>query len=183
MIFLEFDEKSSCNLEMTQTATVTFISTIDTSITKSGFDITANQTSATYRWLDCNNSNSVIPSETGITYTATANGDYAVEVTINGCVDTSACVSITTVGVDEVSLEMDNLKLYPNPTTGNVMLDLGLIDNVQISIIDVAGREVYSLYAVNKKQIQISSAEFSKGVYFVKIQSNNQQKIIKLIKE
>jgi len=169
--------------DSTITSVVTIGSAIDTSTVLSNLTITSNQAGATYRWLECNNSNAVIPTETNVSYTATVNGDYAVEVTKNGCSDTSACVSITTVGLSNLGLEMENLKLYPNPTTGNVVLDLGSIKNAQVSVVDIAGKEVYSWSAINESKLQISSAKFSKGVYFVKVQSSNQQKIMKLIKQ
>ena len=54
---------------------------------------------ATYQCLDCDNSMSIIAGETNQSLTALSNGNYAVEVTANCCTDTSACVTITTVGI------------------------------------------------------------------------------------
>lgn len=157
------------------------INAIDISTTTTGFVITANQAGATYQWIDCNNGNSIIVGETGQNYTASVNGDYAVIVTINGCVDTSACVSITSVGVNE-STFASGIYMYPNPTNENITIDLGIITDVNIVITTVTGKEVYKLNHVKESQLTISLAGFSKGVYFVKVQNDKQQKIIKLIK-
>jgi len=52
--------------------------------------------------VDCN-SNTLIPGEIGQVYTATADGDYVVIVTENGCVDTSSCINIGGVGINNLT--------------------------------------------------------------------------------
>ncbi len=47
---------------------------------------------ADYRWLDCNNGFAAIPGATGRNFTPAIDGNYAVEITSFGCLDTSACV-------------------------------------------------------------------------------------------
>ncbi len=74
---------------------------MDISVTQSGITLKANATSAQYKWLDCNNGYAVIAGATSQTYTPTSNGSYAVEIKQNGCIDTSACYSITNIGVIE----------------------------------------------------------------------------------
>ena len=147
-----------------------------------GLYITSNQVGATYQWIDCTNGNVVITGETNANYTATVNGDYAVIVTANGCTDTSACVNINTVGINENSLNSE-FRIYPNPAVGGVTIDLGDLKNAQISIVNITGQEVYSQENVSESQTNISLKEFSKGIYFVKVQSDQQQQIIKLIKQ
>ena len=57
-------------------------------------------------------------------FTATTNGNYALEILHNGCIDTSACYPITSVGIHE-SVSNNNITISPNPTTGRVQIDLG----------------------------------------------------------
>ncbi len=57
-------------------------------------------------------------------YTPSATGNYAVELMENGCVDTSACVTITTVGILENDFG-EKFRVFPNPTGGNFSIDLG----------------------------------------------------------
>jgi hypothetical protein len=67
---------------------------LDLSTSVTGNTITANAVSPTsYEWIDCA-TNLPIPGETSSTYTATANGDYAVVITDGDCSDTSDCVTI-----------------------------------------------------------------------------------------
>jgi hypothetical protein len=75
----------------------------DNNVTQSGALLTADQTGATYQWLDCDDNNSIISGETNQSYTPTLTGNYAVEVTMNGCVDTSSCFLVDYSGIEELS--------------------------------------------------------------------------------
>jgi hypothetical protein len=57
------------------------------------------------------------------------------------------------------------------------------MNDAQISIVNVAGKEVYNLTKITEKQVNVSLEDFSKGIYFVKVKSSTQQKVVKLIKE
>lgn len=61
-----------------------FINTVDTS-TQNGSTLTADASGATYQWLSCP-AMTTISGATGQSYTATANGDYAVIIISNGCI-------------------------------------------------------------------------------------------------
>lgn len=68
---------------------------LDNDITQNTTSLTAVQNGATYQWLDCDNSYAII-GETNQTYTPSATGFFAVEITYyDGCigevVDTSSC--------------------------------------------------------------------------------------------
>lgn len=79
------------------------INTVDPSATQNGGTLTANQAGATYQWLDCDNGNAVIPGETAQSFSpVTITGNYAVEVTMNGCADTSGCFFIDLTGIEEL---------------------------------------------------------------------------------
>jgi hypothetical protein len=92
------------------------INTVDNSTNINGFDIEANAagTGITYQWLDCSD-NSALSGETNQTFTATLNGEYAVEINDNGCIDTSACQLIEGIGFSENELVFE---VYPNPNQG-----------------------------------------------------------------
>ncbi|NRA10384.1 MAG: LamG domain-containing protein [Crocinitomicaceae bacterium] len=78
--------------------------TINNNVTQAGALLTADQAGATYQWLDCDNSYAVIPGEIIQTYTPAVTGNYAVEVSMNGCVDTSACYLVDYSGVEELHI-------------------------------------------------------------------------------
>ena len=158
------------------------INPINITITNTSLTLTANQTGATYQWLDCDNGNVAIPSETSQSYTATSNGNYAVEVSLGSCVDTSACENISIVGINENILG-ETISIYPNPTSGVATINLGTIKEATITILNITGEELYNINQINESQVEVSLSDYSKGIYFIKIQSNNQQKVVKLIKQ
>ncbi len=65
------------------------VDSIDTSVSVSAVTLTANATSATYQWLNCNE-NLPITGQIGQSFTATIDGNYAVIIIKNNCSDTSA---------------------------------------------------------------------------------------------
>jgi hypothetical protein len=158
------------------------VDVVDVTVTNNSPMLTANQSGAAYQWLDCDNGNVVIPSETSQSYTATTNGNYAVEVSLGSCVDTSACENISVVGINE-NIFGETISIYPNPTSGVATINLGTIKEATITILNITGKELYNIYQVNESQVEVSLSDYSKGIYFIKIQSNNQQKVVKLIKQ
>ncbi|MBL4670266.1 MAG: T9SS type A sorting domain-containing protein [Flavobacteriales bacterium] len=163
------------------------INTVDASTTTVGNTITAKQTGGAYMWIDCNNGNTAIIGETNVNYTAGSNGDYAVVVTLGGCIDTSACVNVIITSIIESAFG-EEIKVYPNPTSNNVTIDFGISNwsnnqNTQVLIINIAGKEVYRLDKIIKSQLEIPLKDFNRGIYFLKIQDKENQKVVKLIKQ
>ena len=171
---------AGCDSTVTLDLTINNVSDLTT--TTSGVTISANNSGMIYQWLDCNNNHAIIPGETGQSYTATVNGNYAVELTENGCTDTTACVAITTVGIIETSFG-DDLIVYPNPTNGNFSIDLGAIyESSQIYITDVSGRLISSKTIIQSQVLNLS-IESTSGIYFVSIEAGDKNEVIRLVKE
>lgn len=74
----------------------------DISVSQNGEILTANQSGATYQWLDCNDSNASINGATDQSYTPTASGNYAVHISLNNCSDTSSCYLVDVNGIKEL---------------------------------------------------------------------------------
>lgn len=173
------------NCDSTITVNLDVLAPIDISTVLVNQTITANETTAgtNYRWLDCNDNNAIIPNETEISYTATSNGNYAVEVTVGPCVDTSACTSIITTGINTESL--DNISLYPNPTTNIITVDFGKNnETLSYTVMSIDGKVIMQVNNVVYNQITIDLTNQSKGVYFLSITSeNNSNKTYKIFKK
>jgi hypothetical protein len=156
------------------------INNVDIGVTNTSPTLTANQTGATYQWLNCDNGNAIIPTETNQSYTTTANGNYAVEVTLANCIDTSACENISTVGINENDLN-NEISIYPNPTTGLFTLHLTSIKtNARVTVCDMLGKVILSKKSITTNT-QIDLTENNKGIYFVNIQTNNEKIVRKII--
>jgi len=130
--------------------------------------MTADLTGATYAWIDCNNGNSLIAGATNQTYTATANGDYAVIVTENGCSDTSACMNISSVGIEDIDFNTE-IKVYPNPTSGQVTIDLGTdYSNVEIRVTNALG-QIIDMKKMASASIVDMNLDGARGTYILEI--------------
>ena len=151
------------------------VDSVNISITQNGLTIAANASGATYQWIDCGN-NTALPGATNQNFTATANGSYAVEVTENGCSDTSACIQILSVGIEAIDLA-SAFKLYPNPTSEwiNIQSEIRI---ESVSIISIDGKRVLRENSTNK----INLSALTSGYYFVEIETERgtiRKKIVK----
>lgn len=156
------------------------INRVDTSITQTANTLSANATGTTYQWLDCNNALNVLTGETNSTFTPAANGDYAVEITQNGCVDTSACYSMNTVGIFENNFGKD-LAVYPNPTSGNITIALGSsYPVINTNIINSIGQLIQRLEFSNTQEVELKITGPT-GLYFVEIMTTDNKKAILMI--
>ncbi|MFC2101182.1 SBBP repeat-containing protein [Bacteroidota bacterium] len=171
---------NSANCDSLVTLNLTIINT-DNTVLKTGITLTANQAGASYQWLDCNNAYAVIGGAVNQSFTASFNGDYAVEISYNGCVDTSACYSISTIGFNENSLT-EAISIHPNPTTSKINIEFpSQLPEIQINLINLIGKIVQQQKFRNKQNINLD-IEGSKGIYFLEIISEGERVVIKVVK-
>ena len=168
-----------CDSVINLDLTINNVSDVSTSI--AGFTIEANNSSASYAWLDCDNNYAVIPGETNQSYTPSDEGNYAVQLTENGCIDTSACTSNSSTGIIQSNFGK-GLVVYPNPSKGNFSIDLGnSYETVAISISDINGRIISSKDYTQEQFINLTIDE-AIGLYFLTIHSRDKKAVIQLIK-
>ncbi|MBI3134421.1 MAG: T9SS type A sorting domain-containing protein [Bacteroidetes bacterium] len=171
---------AGCDSVVTLNLTINNISDITTTLTD--ITVTANNSTASYVWLDCDNNFAPISGETGQSFTPAENGNYAVALSENGCLDTSACVAVTTIGIVENSMT-ENFIIFPNPTDGVVKI---VFENDQeelnVSLFSIEGKLLESKTFTNSAAITFE-IEGSSGVYLLKLNSNNQEAIIRVVKE
>ena len=158
------------------------INSVDASVTQTDeFTLKANAENAAYQWVDCNNGNAPIEGETNQFFTATQNGSYAVEVTQNNCTDTSDCYEITNVGILENTFD-NNITVYPNPTDGILIIDLGeTLPEFIVSITDVSGKLLKQSTYKNTQKLELN-LDIQPGFYLLTIDSENKKAIRRLIK-
>jgi len=156
----------------TQTQNVT-VNTVDVGVTLTGTTITADETAATaYQWIDCDTGNSII-GETSSSFTPVAvTGNYSVEVTNNGCVDTSACTLVDYSGLEEVP--SIDVSIYPNPTDGKFNVEFSGLNQqeFELRIVDLQGRLVLSevFEGINGTHVQkVDISQNESGVYIINL--------------
>ena len=168
--------------DSTVTVALNVLAAVDVTVDNSLMPIlSANQVGATYQWVDCDNGNAPISGEMGQTFTATANGNYAVEVTVGGCTETSSCEAVTGVGVNEAKNTI--VSIYPNPTNGMVSINLGSKNSVVDYTISSIEGKVIETGKTSSNIIAVDLSNESKGVYFIRINTENTSTVYKLIKQ
>jgi hypothetical protein len=153
----------------------------DTSVSRNLSTFTANETGATYQWLNCDSNFMAISGATNQSYTATTNGSYAVVVSKNGCTDTSACQMIGNVGIANVGF--GNISIYPNPTNGLFTIDMGShSEAVNYTVTSIDGRIVTQKSNVTNNKIIIDLGNESKGVYLLKLHNHKSSSVFRITK-
>jgi hypothetical protein len=152
------------------------IDTVDTGVSISMDTLFAHAMNAAFQWLDCNNGYAPLPGDTLQTFIPTVNGDYAVEITQNGCIDTSACVHIGNVGIEEMAA--GTIRLYPNPNQGKFILDLGDLRASEVRIMNNMGQEIVVLKDPGSRYFDL---DLKPGIYFTQILTGKASKMIKFV--
>jgi len=147
--------------------------TVDISVTNNGNSLTANNNNnASYQWINCSD-NSLIINETNQTFTPNGNGVYAVIVSESNCVDTSACITITSLE----NYNKNSFSVFPNPTNDIVNITFSQTTNkTQINLYNSIGQLVYTQkFTNNAQQFSFSLSPLPVGVYWLSIQDQNGQ--------
>ena len=135
----------------------------------------ANQQAAAYQWLDCSANFNPIPGENGISFQTPNAGPYAVEITLNNCVDTSICMLLTNLS-EAVSTELMNVTVYPQPSRGHFTVQtphLHSISNWHIH--DPAGRTIYRAENIQPVLTHQVSLDIPSGFYLLTIQTDHER--------
>ncbi len=157
------------------------INSVDITLTIiSDVSLQANTSTAQYQWVDCDDSFNPIMNETNQLFVASINGNYAVEISENGCVDTSDCYVIDNVGNKEMTTS--RVSVYPNPTVDFVTIELGSSSFQTIEVLDTWGRIVNTL-SIGSSEVIVDLQKMQRGIYYLKIISENATQIEKVVKE
>jgi hypothetical protein len=154
---------------------------IDTNVTVSGATLTSATVGATgYQWVDCA-TQTPIAGATSASYTATANGDYAVMVTNGACgTEMSECTTISNIGIEENGVML--VTTYPNPVTTNLTVVNSDSKALTLRLLDHAGREISSRVSA-EKEIKIDMKNLATGMYILKVSNNGSEQTIKIIRD
>ncbi|PWV46927.1 PKD domain-containing protein [Chitinophaga sp. S165] len=116
-------------------------------------------------------------------YRARANGSYRVEsLNGSGCSSKSAPVSVVITAIDDVVLNGNKVKAYPNPSAGEVYLQFEkpLLKPVTINVYNLEGRVVYTRTTTQQLQ-PLDLSNLPGGFYLVELMVNGKKKTLSLI--
>lgn len=148
---------------------------LNPTISVNGFVLGTTRPYSRYQWLF---EGSPMPGETGPELTVTQNGSYQVVVSNGGCIDTSEVYSVNNVGVSHAQPLATFVRVYPNPTSGELKVISPIDVNLRLTSID--GK---TLKSANRTKT-LSLQDVVPGMYILQITDKAGQtlKLEKVIK-
>ncbi|MCT4582159.1 MAG: T9SS type A sorting domain-containing protein [Flavobacteriales bacterium] len=155
------------------------IGTLETVITFANDTISPTFTGDTYQWIDCNNG-TALTNETDSIFIPTTNGTYALVMTQGSCSDTSNCILITHLSIDEHS---DNQAIVvPNPGSDYITVQTSNYNPVDLTIFNLEGKMVQSHHKINSSA-PISITNLPQGIYYIRIVTAHKIETLKFVKQ
>ncbi len=154
--------------------------TIDASVTLSGATLTA-AAGLNYQWIDCANNNEPIVDANEQSYTATANGSYAVIVTDGDCEEISACTTVTVTGVAEQS--SDIFAVFPNPFAEQLTVRTSSRTGMtRVEMFDVSGQLVLDETRTSVEILTIATNALPPGSYVLRLTNGSARTSLRVVK-
>lgn len=92
----------------------------------------------------------------------------------------TATYNAVVTGINEINIS-DYLKIYPNPNNGNFYIDNLKNQSVNIQLIDIQGKEVFSKKNLVNGSTQLNLENLPKGVYTIRVQTNDEVSTTKIV--
>jgi hypothetical protein len=173
---------TQCQRTATRTVTVQAKPAKPT-ITESNGNLVSSSTSAN-QWLT-NGTN--IVGATNQIYTPVSNGLYSVQVTSNGCSNVSDPLNYNKFKMIQKNslLKEESLEIYPNPISGNFIVEYNLIDDVKeinLKVINSAGALIKEFKNIQSRE-QLSASELPKGnlIFLFETPDTKRQLLYKIV--
>ena len=159
---------AGCDSVITINLTIT---SINTDVTKLKDTLTAESSQGAYQWLDCEDNYAMITGANEQSYVPDEDGEYAVEITQSGCVDTSDCLLLILSSIADI--QERSVKLYPNPTIDNIRLEIEEgVDVEGILVVDMQGKEhTVEIKKESGTRYRVNLHELSAGIYSIVVQT------------
>jgi hypothetical protein len=90
-----------------------------------------------------------------------------------------------TLNVNKNIISNINIKVYPNPVSDKLKIDIQNVNNLKstiISVYDTQGKLLLQ-QTITKQQTELNISEFAKGIYVVKVNNDKNTMVSKFVKE
>lgn len=139
----------------------------DSSVIQTGSTLTAIQSGAIYQWLDCDNNYTIINGETNQVYTPIpTTGNYALEVSLNGCTDTSSCFLVDYSGL--IQQFNTTVILHPNPASEVITIE-GIDQLPGFKGMEITSSCGRLIHATDQTVNILDISNLSNGYYFLNL--------------
>ena len=101
----------------------------------------------------------------------------------DGMMGSFIVIDTTSNGVSEQDFS-EAIITFPNPTSNILNIQFEATAKAIISVIDVFGQQIYSQQiSASQKNVQLDLSDWSNGIYFIQLQTNNRSFTQKIIKQ
>lgn len=177
-----FQNQMGCDSFYTEA--VVFNNDLNTNLIYNNNVLSVLQQDANYQWYDCANGFNLIPNETDSFYNPTENGQYAVVVSLEDCIDTSFCYLVNNLFVRELSQNLYGVEILPNPTDGIVVVKIKeKYEALILQIYDINGRLVDQTNSRSSSLTKFDISNEAAGTYFLLLTIDGSQNVFELIKK
>ena len=134
-----------------------------------------------YQWIDAS-TNEAIPGATQQSFTPTEDGSYYVVIsTADGCSSSSQILDIVNLGLEEV--QKGSITLYPNPTSSRITIKTeDPSESYRVSVYSLSGAPVLTQTLNGNATYDLDASGWSQGVYLIRLDSENDSQVFKIIK-
>lgn len=115
--------------------------------------------------------------------TYTTSGQYTAVIPNAANCDSTITLDLTMqfTGLEELS---SNVSVYPNPTSDNIMIDLGQVTGEShIKVKDVNGKVLIHESYTNVQLIETSLSELVNGIYYIELRHGEMNEVIRVVKQ
>ncbi len=110
-----------------------------------------------------------ISGTSGYNYQPTEAGYYFAINNNNGCHSVPSNTLLISL-LDIATYNLDQVKVYPNPTTGRLIFDWGAAPvNVTLTVYSVSGQGIYFTEVRNESRKELDLSNFANGSYFIMV--------------
>jgi hypothetical protein len=153
---------------------------IDTSLVRVQDTLISQATGLMYQWIDCNSVNAPIFGAIDRRFVVSRSGTYAVVLSQGACTDTSRCVEVVKVGLEQEAWEK-GLQLFPNPGQGSYSLRFPQqVQQAELRAYNVLGQEVLRITSRKTEQFSFQ-LKAAAGIYDLLIWADGKRSSLKLI--
>ena len=154
---------------------------IDTSVSRSGSQLSSNNSNANYQWIDCTKGNTPVSGATNKSFQPVKNGVYAVIVSQYNCSDSSSCYQVNSIDVAEQLNRQ--IKIFPNPANNIIVVETSHLPVIKIQIQSTLGQVMFNMNSNIKSKTTIDISHFPSGIYFIQIENGKGTRVFSFVKE
>ncbi|SFT69640.1 Por secretion system C-terminal sorting domain-containing protein [Lishizhenia tianjinensis] len=137
-----------------------------------------------YQWLYCDNNYFPVPGATDMNeFTFPYTGQFALELSSNGCIDTTICMDLSHANI---SVEKDiNIRLSPNPFESEITISTSSQLNYDLTLFDTKGAKIETYHNLQESDFKLNLDHLETGIYFIQIYSDNQNfsELFRIVKQ